>query len=107
MYLRRSYRQKEGKRHAYWALVESYRTARGPRQRVVAYLGELDEQGRLGVQRAAQPDVAPQADLFDRPANIANKRLAIQTAEVGLESLLVRRQHKQMRTDCILSSFVL
>ena len=56
MYLRRCYRQKEGKRHAYWALVESYRTARGPRQRVVAYLGELDEQGRLGVARTAQPD---------------------------------------------------
>ena len=66
MYLRRCYRQKDGKRHAYWALVESYRTARGPRQRVVAYLGELDEQGRLGVQRAAQPGPAPQAGLFDQ-----------------------------------------
>jgi len=50
-------------------LVESYRTARGPRQRVVAYLGELDEQGRLGVERAAQPDGAPQADLFDPEAS--------------------------------------
>ena len=65
MYLRRCHRQKDGKRHAYWALVESYRTARGPRQRVVAYLGELDEQGRLGVQRVAQPGPAPQASLFD------------------------------------------
>ena len=69
MYLRRCYRQKDGKRHAYWALVESYRTARGPRQRVVAYLGELDEQGRLGIERVAQPDRAPQADLFDREAS--------------------------------------
>jgi len=33
--------------------VESYRTERGPRQRVVAYLGRLDEQGRLGVKEAA------------------------------------------------------
>ena len=64
MYLRRCYRRKDGKRHSYWALVESYRTARGPRQRVVAYLGELDEQGRLGVQRVAQPDPAPQSALF-------------------------------------------
>jgi hypothetical protein len=64
VYLRRCYRQKDGKRHAYWALVESYRTARGPRQRVAAYLGELDRQGRLGVARAAQPDSAQQADLF-------------------------------------------
>jgi len=37
MYVRRCYREKNGKRHAYWALVESYRTARGPRQRVVTY----------------------------------------------------------------------
>ena len=66
MYLRRCYRRKDGKRHAYWALVESFRTARGPRQRVVAYLGELDEQGRLGVQRAAQPATELQSELFDQ-----------------------------------------
>ena len=53
MYLRRCYRAREGKRHAYWALVKSERTASGPRQKVVAYLGDLDEAGRLGVQRAA------------------------------------------------------
>ena len=68
MYLRRCYRRKDGKRHAYWALVESYRTARGPRQRVVAYLGELDQQGRLGIERAAQPEPWPQASLFQQEA---------------------------------------
>ena len=47
MFIRPCYRKKNGKRHAYWALVESYRTERGPRQRVVAYLGQLDEKGRL------------------------------------------------------------
>lgn len=67
MYVRRCYRAKDGKRHAYWALVESYRTARGPRQRVVAYLGELDERGRIGVEQAAQPASATQADLFRQP----------------------------------------
>ena len=60
MYLRRCYRQKDGKRHAYWALVESYRTARGPRQRVVAYLGEMDEAGRLGVRQRAAGAAAAQ-----------------------------------------------
>ena len=54
MFIRQCYRTKNGKRHAYWALVESYRTERGPRQRVVAYLGQLDEKGRLGVKEAAQ-----------------------------------------------------
>ncbi|VAX38019.1 hypothetical protein MNBD_PLANCTO02-1029, partial [hydrothermal vent metagenome] len=44
---------KNGKRHAYWSLVESHRTERGPRQRVVAYLGKIDEAGRLGIQQVA------------------------------------------------------
>jgi transposase len=56
MFIRPCYRNKDGKRHAYWALVESYRTERGPRQRVVAYLGRLDEEGRLGVQQAASQE---------------------------------------------------
>jgi hypothetical protein len=70
VYLRRCYRAKEGKRHAYWALVKSVRTAKGPRQEVVAYLGDLDEAGRLGVRQAASgehPLVAGQGELFDRP----------------------------------------
>ncbi|MEE9602533.1 MAG: IS1634 family transposase, partial [Thermoguttaceae bacterium] len=54
MFIRPCYRKKNGKRHAYWTLVESYRTDRGPRQRTVAYLGQLDEAGRLGVKRVAQ-----------------------------------------------------
>jgi len=52
MYVRRCYRKKNGKRHGYWALVESYRTARGPRQRVVTYLGEVDEHGRIALPPA-------------------------------------------------------
>jgi transposase len=64
MYLRRCYREKDGKRHAYWALVESYRTVRGPRQRVVAWLGAMDEAGRMGVKRCAAPPGAEQAGLF-------------------------------------------
>jgi transposase len=54
MFVRQCFRKKDGKRHAYWALVESYRTDAGPRQRVVAWLGKLDEAGRLGVEQAAQ-----------------------------------------------------
>ena len=54
MFLRQCFRIKDGKRHAYWALVESYRTSAGPRQRVVAWLGKLDEAGRLGIEQAAR-----------------------------------------------------
>jgi transposase len=59
MFIRPCYRRKDGRRHAYWALVESYRSERGPRQRTVAYLGQLDEAGRLGVKRAAQGNKKP------------------------------------------------
>jgi len=48
MFLRRFQRRKNGKSHAYWALVETYRTARGPRQRIVSYLGELKESEQSG-----------------------------------------------------------
>jgi len=65
MYLRRCYRKKDGKRHGYWALVESYRSSRGPRQRVVAYLGEMDAAGRLGIHQQAAGTVAvAQRGLF-------------------------------------------
>jgi transposase len=64
MYLRRCFRRKDGKRHAYWALVESYRTNRGPRQRVVAWLGVMDERGRLGVKHCAEKRPGYQTGLF-------------------------------------------
>jgi len=58
MYLRPTYVRKNGRREAYWRLVESYRTQRGPRQRTVAYLGQIDEADRLGVQQATEPRIA-------------------------------------------------
>jgi transposase len=65
MFLRPHYRRRQGRREAYWALVESYRTERGPRQRTVAYLGLMDEAGRLGVLQTADPQPpSPQAELF-------------------------------------------
>ena len=87
MYLRRCYRRKDGKRHAYWALVESYRTARGPRQRVVAYLGELDERGRLGVRQCAQGRKPPwQTELFQDAAP--------EYVEVDLKGVRVERSRQ-------------
>src|SRR4026208_1039661 len=65
MFLRPTYVTKNGRRYAYWRLVESYRTERGPRQRTVAYLGQMDDAGRLGVQQAADPQPASrQQELF-------------------------------------------
>ncbi|MFH1265929.1 MAG: IS1634 family transposase [Planctomycetota bacterium] len=63
-------RRKNGKRHTYWALVESYRTARGSRQRVVAYLGELRGSERSGwaqLGRKLSGKEKPRRSLFDPP----------------------------------------
>jgi len=42
MFLRPHQRSKDGKDHTYWWLVETIRTANGPRQRTLCYLGELN-----------------------------------------------------------------
>ena len=51
MFLRRYTRTKDGKQHTYYALVESVRTDAGPRQQVVAYLGELNHHQERRWQR--------------------------------------------------------
>jgi transposase len=70
MFLKRLERRKNGKQHTYWALVESVRTARGSRHRVVAYLGDLkkgEQSGwaQLGSRLNGRPRPAP--SLFDPP----------------------------------------
>src|SRR6202049_2658724 len=42
MFLRSHGREKDGKDHTYWSLVETVRTPDGPRQRTLCYLGELN-----------------------------------------------------------------
>ena len=84
MFIRPCYRKKNGKRHAYWALMESYRTERGPRQRVVAYLGQLDDRGRLGVKGAAQGGRrSRQKRLFD---DVQPQWVEVDAARVRVEN---------------------
>src|SRR5437588_1391272 len=42
MFLRANPRDKDGKDHTYWSLVETVRTPDGPRQKTLCYLGELN-----------------------------------------------------------------
>src|SRR5215467_6502575 len=42
MFLRPNHRRKDGKEHTYWSLVETVRTADGPRQCTLCHLGELN-----------------------------------------------------------------
>ena len=70
MFLRRNRKKHQGEDYDYWTLVESVRTARGPRQRVVATLGKLpglDIESRVGWEHIA--------DLLDgkaQPADFLN-----------------------------------
>ncbi len=68
MYLRRHDKKVDGEHYGYWSLVESVRTARGPRQRIVATIGKLpglDQEERIGWEeirrilegKAAQPNL--------------------------------------------------
>jgi len=70
MFLRRYERRSGGRRRTYWALVESVRTGRGSRQRVVAYLGELkrsEQNGWAQLGRSLSGKQRPRASLFDPP----------------------------------------
>jgi hypothetical protein len=67
MYIRRCRRTRNQKEHIYWELVESYRTERGPRQRVVAYLGDMNEGERIGAEQAAAEKEGWQSRLFNEP----------------------------------------
>lgn len=79
MFLRRHRRRKKGVSYEYWTLVESVRTARGPRQRIVANIGKapgLDEDERHGWEdipglldvEDGKSSARQQGDLFEAPA---------------------------------------
>jgi transposase len=65
MFLRRCRSTKRNGQRVYWELVESYRTGRGPRQRVVAYLGDVSAGKRAGTLQAARNASGWQRRLFD------------------------------------------
>jgi transposase len=94
MFLRRLVRSKNGKQHTYWALAESYRTAKGSRQRIVAYLGELspDEQDgwtKLGAHLQGKTTTRqPPLSLFDPPCRDTprdDEPLLVQLSSIRLE----------------------
>ena len=66
MHLKRCGPSKSKNKHVYWELVESYRSERGPRQRVVAYLGDISQSERESIKLAAEEKKGFwQSRLFD------------------------------------------
>jgi transposase len=76
MFLRRYRRNKDGKTHTYFALVESSRTDAGPRQRIVAYLGELNYDQERRWQRTVV--------FYNRQGDAEQLRLFPDDGEVAL-----------------------
>lgn len=64
MYLRRINRKKSGKNHYYWALVESYRTEKGVRQRIVGYIGDVSKKRAKKTKQAIDPCYSYQHDFL-------------------------------------------
>jgi Transposase DDE domain len=98
MFLRRNRRTRHGEAYEYWTLVQSERTARGPRQRVVAHLGKLP--GLEDAERRGWEDIeallegrrpARQSELWDSQAPLAKEQLEPQWAQVDLRGVRVER----------------
>ena len=92
MFLKKLQRRKNGKKHVYWALMESVRTAKGPRCRTVAYLGELESHEREGWARLARQLSGPpltmvQPSLFglSPPAEPVPEKVSVNVAGVRVE----------------------
>lgn len=87
MFVRSHRRRKDGKDHSYWSLVETVRTAAGPRQRTVCYLGELNSSTETRWRKTIQVFNAHGADqqlaLF--PAGTAPGRDDPHVVEIRLD----------------------
>ena len=97
MFLRRFSKRKNGKLHSYWALVESYRTIKGSRQRVVSYLGELKATEQSGwaqlCSNLAKPKGKPefkQLSFFD-PPECQDDAEKVEAALVTLKGVRLQR----------------
>jgi transposase len=98
MFLRSHRRDKDGKEHSYWSLVETVRTPEGPRQRTLCYLGELNssaqarwlktievfnEQGEAQQLKLFPSEVEPLADDPQVARVLLNKVRLERTREFG------------------------
>ncbi len=93
MFLRPHQRSKDGKDHTYWSLVETIRTANGPRQRRLCYLGELNSSAEARWLRTVevfnQQDEAEQLKLF--PSHVEPPADDPQVARVLVDRVRLER----------------
>ena len=93
MFLRPNRRTKDGKEHSYWSLVETVRTAGGPRQRTLCYLGELNSSAQARwlktIEVFNEQGETQQLKLF--PAQVEPPRDDPQVARVLLNKVRLER----------------
>src|SRR5260370_1928129 len=86
MYLRHTSVSKKGKTPTYWRLVRSVRVGPKVRQETVAYLGELDAQGRLKAKALAEKIVG-----IERQPSLFEDDLPTEPVELDLKRLRLER----------------
>jgi transposase len=93
MFLRPHSRNKDGKDHTYWSLVETVRTADGPRQKTLCYLGELNSSAQARwlttVEVFNEQGEAQQLKLF--PSHVAPPEDDPQVARVLVNKVRLER----------------
>jgi transposase len=93
MFLRPHSRNKDGKEHTYWSLVETVRTPDGPRQKTLCYLGELNSSAEARwlttVEVFNQQGEAQQLKLF--PSHVVPPEDDPQVARVLLNKVRLER----------------
>jgi len=96
MFLRPNFRHKDGKDHTYWSLVETVRTADGPRQRTLCYLGELNDsaQGRWlkTIEVFNEQGESQQLKLF--PSDVSPPEDDAGVARVRLDQVRLERSRR-------------
>ena len=95
MFLRRKNKRSRGVSYSYWHLCETVRTARGPRQRVVASLGKLDE-GQIDGLKGGWDDL-PALLRGETPAVIAPATVALPGIEPTAPASSAAWTHADLR----------
>jgi hypothetical protein len=91
MFLRRHSRSKDGKAHAYWSLVETVRTADGPRQRTLCYWGELND--------SAQARWLKTLEVFNAQGESRQLKLFPSDIEAPADAAVARVRLEQVRLE--------
>jgi transposase len=91
MFLRQHERTKDGKEHNYWSLVETVRTADGPRQRTLCYLGELNGSAHARWQKTVE--------VFNEHGESTQLKLFPSEVEVPDDPTVARVLVKKVRVE--------